>query len=42
MQLVSLFAVFTDCLQAPQVQFLDKVICPWLNDRFHGLDSAEN
>ena len=26
----------------PQVQFLDKVICPWLNDRFHGLDNAEN
>ena len=25
-----------------QVQFFDKVICPWCHDRFDGLDSAEN
>ena len=26
------------CVAIPQVQFLDKVICPWWNDRLYGPD----
>ena len=29
-------------LAVSQVQFLDKVICPWWYDSIDGLDSAEN